>query len=103
MEGLEVISLLEEKIDSLLAYIKELEDEKRLLSERLKQSDEEIGGLNQELDRLKKERAEIGQRVENILGRISSLGDGQGAVAELQAREGEDRAAQRGFEFVDAG
>jgi FtsZ-binding cell division protein ZapB len=72
-EEMDQFQILEEKIDSLLETIAGLRRETSSLRGELKVQEEQIGGLNGEIDRLKSAQERARQRVTALLGKIEQI------------------------------
>ena len=88
MENIENLAQLEAAVDKLLTAINEIKQEKLLLKDRLDGRDQEIVNLKEQLQVLQRERSQIGQRVNNLLGSIDKwekLNETAGATEESGA------------------
>ncbi len=100
----EVINSLEDKINRLLSYLGDLEEEKDRLLKRLAERDSKISELHSIIENLENERAEVSGRVERILEKIEGFSQ-KSVVASDQEREGSDvdeaGSMGGGFHFAD--
>lgn len=82
--SLEKIKMLEERVSEVLGYIKILQKEKMDLEKRLQEKENELKGVQQQIEvhkkteddytRMKDERGEIRSRVEKILDELKGIG-----------------------------
>ncbi|HBI23331.1 MAG: hypothetical protein A2Y48_06320 [Nitrospirae bacterium RIFCSPLOW2_12_42_9] len=82
--SLEKIKMLEERVSEVLGYIKILQKEKMDLEKRLQDKENELKGVQQQIEvhkkieddytRMKDERGEIRSRVEKILDELKGIG-----------------------------
>ena len=68
-EEAEILARLSERVEKAVGTIQELRRERDQLRARL----QELEALEEEQDRLKRERGEIRDRIENILGSLEAL------------------------------
>ncbi len=80
-------SRLERFVDNLLAKYNELKERNKLLKSNLAEQVGRCQGMEQELDELKGERSEVGNRVSGLIRRIERW--------ESEEDEGEDRHEER--------
>ncbi len=64
---METLDILEEKIKKMLKAVDSLRKENQALTVRLEEKEEEVRGLNQDIDKLLAEREEIKTKVTRII------------------------------------
>ena len=99
MSSLEIVSVLEQKIEGLIAYVNDLEAEKSRLVSELQEKESTIRELNSKIEALEGERASIGSRIENMLEKLESV-TGE-SVKEKPPENVETQGNDGGFEFTD--
>ncbi|HUP50005.1 MAG TPA: cell division protein ZapB, partial [Thermoanaerobaculia bacterium] len=65
----EILARLSERVEKVVQTIQDLRRERDALKARL----EEVGAESEEMDRLRKERSEIRDRIESILENLEGL------------------------------
>ena len=73
-EEMDQFQVLEEKVDSLLNYIKSLKKENESLAEKTQIQEEKLSDLAEELEHLKTARVKAKQRIVSLLERIEQVG-----------------------------
>ncbi len=99
MSSLEIVSVLEQKIEDLIAYVNDLEAEKSRLISELEEKESAIRELNSRIEALEGEKVNVGNRIENILEKIARV-TGE-SVNEKPAEYVETPGNDGGFEFTD--
>ncbi len=74
------INLLEEKIDRLLSYCAALKSEKEELKARLREHEESIEALRNQVAKYEDDRDAIRSRINGLLSKIGDIDDGTGGV-----------------------
>ncbi|MFH1351655.1 MAG: cell division protein ZapB [Pseudomonadota bacterium] len=70
---LDQFQLLEDKVDSLIKFVKSIKEEKESLAEKIRIQDEKIANLTGELEELKADRNMAKQRIFTLLEKIEQL------------------------------
>lgn len=70
---IETLSLLERKVEAMLAQYNSVCEERERLSQQLVRAEERVQELEDRLSRAEKERGEVKVRVEKILERLNGL------------------------------
>jgi uncharacterized coiled-coil DUF342 family protein len=73
-EEIDQFQLLEEKIDSLVKFIKSLKKEKESIGEKIHIQEEKISGLTEEVANLRAASDKAKQRIISLLEKIEQLG-----------------------------
>jgi len=84
------LAILEEKIDRLLKYLSELENERSMLRERLETQDRRIEELEQSLNEINRSREEARSRVAALISKIEDFGksgDEQNNLRQIDLRK----------------
>ncbi|MFH1480050.1 MAG: cell division protein ZapB [Pseudomonadota bacterium] len=69
----EQFQLLEEKVDSLITYVKSIKEEKESLIEKIRIQEEKITNLTGELEEIKSDRNMARQRIISLLEKLEQL------------------------------
>jgi len=72
-EEIDQFQLLEEKIDSLIAFVVSLKNEKESLVEKIRIQEEKIVDLNREMEHLRTARDKAKQRIVALLEKVEQL------------------------------
>ncbi len=72
-EELDQFQALEEKLDSLIAYVQTLKREKETLAEKVQIQDEKIADLTGEIESLRSARDQARQRIITLLEKIEQI------------------------------
>ncbi len=65
--------VLEQKIDALIEYIKRLKEENESMREKIRVQEDRITDLNSEIEKLRTERNQVGQRIMSILEKMEKI------------------------------
>ncbi len=103
MNGLEVISVLEEKIDTLLSYVAKLEEDKRNLENQLEEERNRVSELSARVETLENERADVGARVERILSKIGEVAAASSEESHHEEVNQDHGQGEGDLQFSDAG
>ncbi len=100
----DVINSLEDKINRLLSYLGDLEEEKGRLLKQLAERDSKISELNSIIETLEHERAEVSGRVERILEKIEGFSQKSVVESDQEPDSGDidqGSSMDSGLQFAD--
>ncbi|NPA95498.1 MAG: cell division protein ZapB [Thermodesulfobacteria bacterium] len=104
MDALEIISVLEEKIETLLSHVANLEERNRNLQQELDENKARVAELTAKVEGLEQERADVSARVERILAKIGEVTDETQAPSQDEGHgSGEYNEGSGDLQFSDAG